>query len=389
MKGNHIAFISSPFFGYINPALCIVATLVRRGYRVTYAVSDRFASIVSDVGAEFISYRPLPNIRGVDEWAAWSAGILEDLTPFYEANKPDLIIYDSWCPLPGLIFAKNWTVPAIQTSPDFLWDKNQMIAELESGSEFSDWYRAYLEASKIADLERYGFGELGFLKEKLNIFFYSKVFQWGQTALDESCFYAGRCAPEQPLVRKWQAQHTDGRPILLVATSTVYSSSPDYFRVCIDALAGLHWHVVLSIGDNNPASFNPLPPHFELVHHISHLDILPYAELLIHTGAIITAVESIYHGVPLLMITHGHQQLEMQAENNVRLGLGRHLRQTETTAENIRQSVLEISKDVALLRKVKEMQHLIQRDPGGEDTANRILEYLESTIAKSAASSGS
>jgi MGT family glycosyltransferase len=147
--------------------------------------------------------------------------------------------------------------------------------------------------------------------------------------------------------------------------------------MCIEALSGLRWHVVLAIGDNNdPASFRPLPPHFEVIQHIPQIQVLPYTDLLICLGGMATSVEAMYHGIPLLMMTHGHAEPELYADNMVRLGLGKHLKRAETNTENVRNSVLQLSTDGALLHRVKDMQHVVQRDPGGEETVNRMEEYL-------------
>ena len=43
----HFAFICLPAAGHVNPTLPVVAELVRRGHRVTYATSERYAKAVT------------------------------------------------------------------------------------------------------------------------------------------------------------------------------------------------------------------------------------------------------------------------------------------------------------------------------------------------------
>lgn len=50
----HIAFICLPAAGHVNPTLPVVAELVRRGHRVTYATSAKYADAVESVGAVFL-----------------------------------------------------------------------------------------------------------------------------------------------------------------------------------------------------------------------------------------------------------------------------------------------------------------------------------------------
>lgn len=49
----HIAVICLPAAGHVNPTLPVVSELVRRGHRVTYATSEKYAKAVESAGATF------------------------------------------------------------------------------------------------------------------------------------------------------------------------------------------------------------------------------------------------------------------------------------------------------------------------------------------------
>jgi UDP:flavonoid glycosyltransferase YjiC (YdhE family) len=97
-------------------------------------------------------------------------------------------------------------------------------------------------------------------------------------------------------------------------------------------------------------------------------------------GGPVSAAEAMYHGVPLLMITQGSPDLEVYSENAARLGIGCHLRKTETTVNTIRDSALRILGDGAIADRMEQIQRIVRREPGAEDTANCIEEYLLDTI---------
>jgi MGT family glycosyltransferase len=387
MKHPHVAFFSFPHASDVNPTLSLVATLVRRGYRVTYVTSTRFASRVAAIGAEFVLCPPFPSghsgshtiLSGTltQELIDLAVQTISDVKTFYERNVPDLIIYDFIC-LAGRILADRWKIPAVQTRPAFGFDRRHLREQVKA----PEYYQAILDEGRKVDsfFRRHQIdGDFPFHKEALNIYFYPRVFQLPGASFDDSCFYAARCAGEQPYERKWKPQYSTELPTVLVSTSTYYIQGPDYFNMCINALEGLQRHVVLAIGDNNdPTSFAPLPPHFEIIHRMPQIQVLPYADLLICLGGMTTTMEAMYYGVPLLMMTHGFPEPELYAENVARLGLGRHLTKTESTVENIRKLVLGISDDAALFERVQHMQHMVQSAPGGEGTANRIGEYLDS-----------
>lgn len=384
MKRPHIAFFSCPHPPNVNPTLSVVATLVRRGYRVSYVTSARFAPIVRRLGAEVLPCPELPHAdsRGsaVDEIPkvsveAMTVRILSDVTPFYERSRPDLIVYDIVSPA-GRIFAEKWKIRAIQISPGLALDRENLSRQIKS-AEYRDSLLALSRETNCL-FSRYGInGDFIFGREKLNIFFFPRIFQIEGSEIDANCFYAGRCAGEQPYRRTWRTDDIDRRPTVLVSASTQYVRGPAYFRMCLEALSGLGWRAVLAIGDNNDAaSLEPLPVDCRIIKGVPQIQILPYADLLICLGGMITTVEAMYHGVPLLMMTHGYPEAEIYAENNARLGLGKHLSKDQTTTENVRQAIIDISEDAALKATVNRMQRVVQREPGAEETANRIAEYL-------------
>ena len=51
---RHIAFVSLPAHGHVNPTLPVVAELVRRGWRVSYATAERFGPEVEKTGATLV-----------------------------------------------------------------------------------------------------------------------------------------------------------------------------------------------------------------------------------------------------------------------------------------------------------------------------------------------
>jgi UDP:flavonoid glycosyltransferase YjiC (YdhE family) len=98
----HIAMVSIPAHGHVNPSLDIVRTLVARGHRVTYANALSFADVIKRTGAEFKPYQS--TLPSPDE--VWSEDPIEQLTLFlddaiamfpqlramYADDRPDLFL---------------------------------------------------------------------------------------------------------------------------------------------------------------------------------------------------------------------------------------------------------------------------------------------------------
>lgn len=393
MKRRHIAFFIFPHPPQLGPTLPLASVLVRRGHRVSYVTSGRFEARVCQLGAQFVRTPEISQKEILDSdvkdplegpICRYTARTLAQVSPLYEQDPPDLIIYDL-ITFTGRILAHKLNVPAIQTSPTFAhcrqnWERQVPDPELR---------RNALGASSCADrlLQHHGIVSSDFLfhREKLNIYLFPKVLQPDGNVFDESCFYAGRCAAEQPYYGNWQRSDSGNRPVVLISNSTTYEQGKDFFRTCIEALSGLNCYILLSIGDSgNPAELQPLPDHVEIVQHNSHVKLLPYVDAFVCTGGIITASEATYHGVPLVVTSLGIIENEWEGDRFERLGIAIHLKKDAGTNMNaLRSAVDHALSDPGMRSRVNEVRRIVQREPGAEETVNRIETYLDGCPTRS------
>lgn len=63
----HIAMIGTTAPSHIYPSLALIAELVRRGHRVTYAVGESLASLVEPTGARVVPFESLLP-QGEESW---------------------------------------------------------------------------------------------------------------------------------------------------------------------------------------------------------------------------------------------------------------------------------------------------------------------------------
>src|SRR5690348_4206102 len=102
VKSINVAIVSYPFPAFVNPTLPVVATLVRRGYRVSYATTKNFAQRVENVGAEVIQI-PVPPSNGscgnddeaYNEFVKFNQAIAETVPGIARtlaANPPNLLL---------------------------------------------------------------------------------------------------------------------------------------------------------------------------------------------------------------------------------------------------------------------------------------------------------
>ncbi|WP_161965941.1 nucleotide disphospho-sugar-binding domain-containing protein [Steroidobacter cummioxidans] len=376
MKKRHIVFISMPYTSHLPAALPIISVLVRRGHLVTCAISEQFSQKVIHAGARYLPIPALDSSGTKDRLRNLARRTLTDTAALFEEERPDLIIYDL-ANMAGRILAHRWGVPAIQISPNFAFSKEFLAVQFENPAAQAGALRFSEDADDF--LRDCGVPSSGYLfnRERLNIYLFPTDLDPVGRAADESCVYAGRCAGEQPYLGDWRPPARDGLPTVLIITSTTYILGSDYFRVCIEALSGMPFNVVLFPGDDSKlAELQPLPKNFQHVKGTSAVKALASATLLICTGGATTVSEAMYHGVPLVM-TSKDIELEELCERWARLGLGIHLKQEEVNAESLRKAVTEVTTSQQILRRVRLMQRTVQHEPGGEEVANRVEEFME------------
>ena len=388
MDRGHIVFVSFPHPPHVNPTIPIVAVLVRRGYRVSYVTSERFRDRLVSVGASVITSAPF-NTEVDHYFNAPGGGRVETLVdrffeladateratlPILERDRPDVLVHDVGA-YAGNILGKRLRVPLVATDPTFALDLQRLDSQMTHAKfreETIEIVRACTHHLKQRQLWNNGPLDGGGLRIQLH----PRALQPDGDVFGAEYLYAGRCPGEQPLYGHWQDSCSCGRPIVLVSSSTTSLRRSDYYRMCIEALKGLGWHVVLSIGDHGDAdSLSPLPPHFEVVQKVSHLAILRYASLMICMGGNMTVSEALYHGVPLIVMSYGHPELEWQADNIAEKGCGIHLQIQNTDFLRLRRAVAQISSDMRFLMRTRRLMWEIRREPGSEEVANRIEDF--------------
>ncbi|WP_129782643.1 nucleotide disphospho-sugar-binding domain-containing protein [Peristeroidobacter soli] len=381
MSPKHIAFFPFPHHPHILPTLAFVSALARRGYRVTYVAPDIFEVRVKEAGAHAVISPRFINMSGngrpiCTDLFALTDQTIDTVAAFYEGNRPDLVIYDRAC-LAGRLLARRWGTQAATST-------SVLAFELANPEVLGESARKWRDVLMMSHKERDVFmtqrgienANTFFHKEDLNIHLYPRIYQVAGSVFDERDFYAGRCAAELPCWANWQPKWERRGPTVLVATSTAYIPGPQYFKMCIEALSELQGHVILSIGDRMDANvLGVLPPNFEVVQGIPQVKVMPYVDLFICKAGPASAAEAMYHGVPMLMITHGDIDPESYAENAERLGMGLHLR-GEISAARLRTATYQMLQQKEFFDRMKLLSGITRREPGGEETANRIEEYL-------------
>lgn len=398
----HIGFVSFPGHGHVNPSLPLVAELVRRGHRVSYAIQEQFVPAVEAAGATAIEV-PGPRIPGsgsldlatvADRLQTLMIKMLDAFDPIvaaWTADPVDVICYDQMAVLAPMIIEKL-RVPGVAFSPSYAANekfapRQRMLQAISSGGgdaknlERMREAMASLSARTAEFAESRGVSAPAFFDNKaaaLTIVFIPKAFQPEADSFDDRYVFVGpdlgSRADEQ-----WSPREPE-RPLLFISLGTAFNKRPDFFRACIAAFADEPWQVAMAIGEATTVEeLGPVPDNFEIRSYFPQPAVLKQATVFVsHTGMNST-MESLYSGVPIVAVPQMPEQA-MNAQQVVDLGLGRRLDPDAITPDLLRTTVAEVAADAAIRERVRAFSEELRAGGGAAAAADAIERRIPALV---------
>jgi MGT family glycosyltransferase len=211
--------------------------------------------------------------------------------------------------------------------------------------------------------------------EPINIHLIPREFQYAGDGFDSRFLFVGALL-DRSFEPKW-SNRSSGRPIALISGlsglhGTDVRSSTNY-EVFLEALANSEFHCIFSIGeDESPDSLGLQGSNFEVNRHASHLEILPHASVFVCHGGMLSTLEALYNGVPVLSLPI-HQFTHEVAYRTAELGLGIKLARDNLTSQQVKDAMHTMLHDSLLRARVQEMQQVF-RSAGGTPLAVKVIE---------------
>ncbi|MFE4833682.1 macrolide family glycosyltransferase [Arthrobacter sp. NPDC056691] len=412
----HFAFVCLPATGHVNPTLPVVAELVRRGHRVTYATSAKYAAAVESAGAVFFENgedlsaqfprfgNAAPGSPGQDDagrspragmlaglGSGMMSGLLERLlerareefpalVSRLAADQPDAVCYDAMT-LAGKMAAMKLELPDIALLPTYATNDHFSMRQLMPARPTADMLAAWKQARElIGDFAREqglpGFNFMEGPPASLNICFIPREFQPAGDTFDDRFHFVGPSLGRRGGEEEWQPRGKDAPLLFISLGTTPLNDRPDFFRMCLEAFAGTQWQVAMAIGDRmEAAELGEIPRNVEVRPFFPQLDVLRHAGVFLsHTGMNST-MEALYLGVPLVAFPLQPEQ-EANARRVADLGLGRRLPAEGLTPGLIRDVVAEVSQDREIRRNLAAMSQRVRNSGGAAAAADAMEQYV-------------
>ncbi|MCP3058006.1 glycosyl transferase [Myxococcus sp. K38C18041901] len=388
----HIAMVSIPAHGHVNPSLEVLRELVARGHRVTYANDASFAEPIQQTGAELVpSPSTLPREGVADrQWPEDTIGQLEvflkdameqlpRLRAAWEQDRPDLFLYDI-AGYTARILAENWGKPAIQLSPTFVaWEgyteeMAPMMESLRAAPGGADYYRRFsewLKACGVAQTESTLF--VGLPPRSLVLI--PRAMQPNADRVDTRRFtFVGPCLDEQRIHQGTWSRPAHAKKVLLISLGSTFTNQPAFYRQCMAAFGDLpDWHVVLNIGRHVQRSeLGEVPANFEVHSWLPQLSVLKQSEVFITHSGMGSTQEALWCGKPMLAVPQATDQFA-NADRIVELGVGLRLDTQKATAAALREAFQRLTTEPHFSERAAAIQREL-RDEGGVKRAADLIE---------------
>ncbi|MEU4548020.1 macrolide family glycosyltransferase [Nonomuraea dietziae] len=385
---SHIAMVSIPAPGHVNPSLEVIAELVRRGHRVTYANDPSYHDVITSVGAEPKPYTStLPTHDDPDGWPDDTIAQLDiflrdnqamtpQLRQAYDADRPDLFLYDIGA-APARVLATQWNIPIIQLSPTYVArdgyesDMAPLIEHLRSTPEGADHYR---RAQQWLDDEGIDATHENFVgRPDTCLVLIPRALQPNADRVDAAHYtFIGPCTGPRTQQGTWQRPH-DADHVILVSLGSAFTNQPAFYRECLKAFGDLPgWHLVLQIGKHvDPADLGPIPATTEIHTWAPQLDILRQADAFVTHAGMGGAAEGLTCAVPMIAVPQAVDQFS-NADRLTELGVAHRLDTDQATATALRQTLLDLTGDPHVTARLAAIQHQLQAEGGTKRAADLI-----------------
>ena len=389
---SKIVFFCIPAHGHTNPTLGVVRELVSRGHQVWYYSYNMLREKIESAGATFVScddydmeqsLSPKDSAR-IGKDLAFSTKILVDTTLSLDEMvcadmkrlAPDCIVADSMA-IWGKAVAKKLGIPFVSSTTTFAF--NQHSAKIMKQS-VGDLFRMIMAMPKITKqirrLQSKGYPVKSILDIIQNddnthtIVYTSPEFQpCSETFSDKYAFVGPSIRPAVDRIVK------KGQKMVYISMGTVNNDMVPLYRQFLSAFEDTNYQVIMSVGSLTSVSeLGTLPDNISVFPSVDQIAVLQKADVFISHCGMNSVSESLYFGVPLLMLPQTSEQAGV-AERVSQLGAG--IKLTGTDAASVINATEKILADGGYKLHAAEIAAGFRRCSGAKGAADKILQVCE------------
>jgi MGT family glycosyltransferase len=379
-------FCNDPHAGHVHPTLPVVRELVAQGADVIYYCTERFRVAIEAAGASFHPYTSPDMVSPQERKRDFSDNSLINNTHFVlqqvlddaKAERADVLVYEAMC-LWGKILARALRLPAVSLHTTLATNKyfhpfDTYTKTVEPRTFFLNMGEAIKRICTTYGIPLFDFETFFFHDELLNIVFFPREFHPVVETFSKRFLFVGPAIVPRQEESNFPLEQLRKRRVIYVSLGTVENNFPAFFDVCLHAFGQQDRALVLSIGEKiDPQIFGQLPENALLYPYVPQLDILPYTDVFLNHGGSNSIMESLYYGVPVIMLPISLEQ-RCFASRTQALKLGMMIENVKLlTAHTLRMMAAKLNDDAEICSSVRRMREIIHNAGSYKQAADAML----------------
>ena len=390
-----IVFFGIPAHGHTNPTLGVVSELIARGHQVWYYSYEMLREKIESTGATFISCDDYDGEQKLSPKDAarvgadllFSTKLLVDTTlalddkvcADMEQLRPDCIVADSMA-VWGKAVAMKLGIPFVSSTTTFAFNRHSAGIMKQGFGETLKMLLSLPKLSKqIQRLQRKEYpvkSILDILQNDENthtIVYTSPEFQpCSETFSNKYAFVGPSIRPVTEQFEKKQER------LIYISMGTVNNAMMPLYNNCIAALKDSEFQVVMSVGHLvSMKEFGILPETISIFPQVDQIALLQQADVFISHCGMNSVSESLYFGVPLVMLPQTAEQRGV-SERVRQLGAG--IRLSDSSPSAISEAIHTVLSDNTYHQRAATLAEGFKQCSGAKGAADKIMQVCENGI---------
>jgi MGT family glycosyltransferase len=388
---SRFLFVVPPLAGHVNPTAAVGAELAARGHLVAWAGhpatlrpllpgAARIFPVTDDALDGWLR-------QGRERWLALRGAAA--LKSFWE----DFVMPLGHAMLPGVQDAVTRFTPGVVVADQQAiagaaaaqragaqWATSastpaELLRPLAAMPKVEDWVRGQLAAFR----ERYDLAPVDLrFSDRLVLVFTTAALMGDTSAFPGHYAFTGPALARRPDRGSFPWHWLDpARRHLLITLGTINGPAGDrFFRVAVDALAGLGDELQAVLVAAGAPAPDDVPPHILLAGHVPQLALLPHMSAVVSHGGHNTVCETLAHGVPLVLTPIRDDQ-PIVAQQVADAGAGIRLRFGRLRPGELRDAIREVLDDPAYRDAAGQVRDSFAAAGGAAAAANHLEKLLD------------